>query len=127
MFITRVDGPDDNQPETVQSPSLSDVEEAIRKMDGIDRSLVMLGTDGPVPHMGIGGGLRNWFIVYVTHDNQRFYNLRDDVSREGEIEMVCGGQTSEFALSKCVTLETAIAAARSFAVNGALAEHLQWV
>ena len=112
---------------SVISPSLEDVRTAIKLLNGSDCSEVILATDVPVPHMGIGGGLQGWFIAYITYDNLSFLNLRDDMNRIGAIEMECGGQSSERQLKECVTLKTVLQATLTFATSGKADPDLQWL
>jgi hypothetical protein len=109
---------------TISNPSLEGIEEAIGKLDGDRTTLVMLAT-GSQAHMAIGGG-KDAYIVYVTFNNQTFYSLSIPAG-DDQIKLVVGGQEGEYPASLCVSLEKALAAARTFATSGELDRSLSWI
>jgi hypothetical protein len=52
--------------ESVSCPAWSQIESAIRGLDGARNSLITLIIGEPVPHMAIGGG-HDRYIVYTSH------------------------------------------------------------
>jgi hypothetical protein len=100
------------------------IEKVIRNLDGDTRTLVTLEGDNG-ENMGIGGG-SGLYIVYATLDNEIFYNLRDSNKVGNVIELVVGGQSSEYPSELCVNLDKALMAARAFSENGIINETLEW-
>ena len=111
--------------EEIMGATWDQIECAIKRMNGYDRSLVMLRR-GP-SHMGIGGGLNSRFVVYVTSDNLHHQTAVNPLAPADEmIEMVCGGQPTEKEGRLCVDAGAALAAAKEFAGRGKLAETVTW-
>jgi hypothetical protein len=75
LIVTRMDGPEDQDPAEVQHPAWRDIEAAIRRLNGDSYSLLILGIGPPpVPYMAIGGGDQGRYIVYFTPDNLVFHS-----------------------------------------------------
>ena len=119
-------GPKDADPRELPSPCWTDIELAIRELNGDDRTLVSFGSGIPVPHMAIGGGREGKYIVYATHDNITFYTMVGTDRSEGKVVLVAGGQPGDYLLRNCVTLESALRAAKVFAEECRLDNSCEW-
>ncbi|MBW4513556.1 MAG: hypothetical protein KME64_44940 [Scytonematopsis contorta HA4267-MV1] len=113
-----------NECNFVKNPNWSQIETAIRELDGSSKTLVTLGVDEDT-YMSIGGG-ENIYIVTVTFDNLNFHTLIDPSKLEGIGELVVGGQKGNYSTSECVDLLRCLLAARTFAESGQLDTLLTW-
>ena len=125
LIVTRMDGPDASDAST-ENPSWSEIESAIRSLDGKRRTLLILGVGDPTPHMGIGGGGDGKYIVYVTPDNLTFDTLIHPDAPPGKCLLVAGGQLGDYENRICVTLSETLAAANTYATTGGLESSLVW-
>jgi Immunity protein Imm1 len=102
----------------------TEIETAIRELDGHRRTLVTLETEGEA-HMSIGGGNGRYF-VYLTFDNDNFnYLVNLSCSDKTEI-LVIGGQSGIYPAKSCVDLTTTIKAAKLFAELGTMERSVSW-
>jgi hypothetical protein len=76
------------------NPSWSDVEVAIRNLDGMVRSTVTLLSEGDA-HLTVGGGENGQFVVYATIDNLNFFRLAGDDRSSGTVILFVGGQEGD--------------------------------
>jgi hypothetical protein len=109
----------------VQSPSNHDVEQAIRRLDGMEFHDVHLLTSDPTAFLEICGG-PDWYGVIVTeHDRLanivNIHELNEDIE-----EVMCGGQPSGFPRCNLVDLHTALAAAIHYLDNAEATATLYW-
>jgi hypothetical protein len=117
---------------TIANPTWVDVEREIIAVDGRQQTLVMLSPVTPDGdhHMAIGGsgGGGDQFIVYVTEDNLKFWNLTDPNRRgaEHKVRMKIGGQEGEYRAAQLVPREMALSAARRYVEDGGRAPELAW-
>lgn len=126
-IVTRLGGPEDSDATERLDPSLQEIENAILQLDGDRCSLVILGIgDPPVPHMAVGGGDGNRYVVYATTDNTTFYKLVNRKAPLGKCTLVAGGQRGDYDLRICVTLDDALRAAKTYAETGQLDPTLSW-
>ena len=109
----------------IESPTWSQIEQAIRELDGKSKTLVTLGVDDEC-YMSIGGGESGKYIVNVTFDNVRFHNLVDPSKPDGIDKLVVGGQEGNYSAKMSVNLETTLLAAQIFTVSGKLQISLFW-
>jgi len=114
-----------DQGDEITDPDMTKIEQAIRALDGSERTLVLLKTDG-VAHMGIGGGTANVYFVYVTFDDVEFLAPTIPVTEPGTMVMNIGGQEGEYSKEHCVDLAVALSAARAFAASGILEPSINW-
>jgi hypothetical protein len=127
LVVTRMDGPKDSDQSELKNPRWSDIESAVRRLDGNSCSLLILGIGKtPVPHMAIGGGEAGKYIVYVTTDNLTFTNLINLAAAQGRFSLVAGGQRGEYDLRLCVSLSDALRAAKHYAETGRTDPTLTW-
>ena len=128
LAVTRMDVPDDAETTSVQRPNWREIESAIRRLNGENCSLVILGVgEPPVPHMAIGGGASGRYIVYATKDNLSFQQLTNPAALSGKCTVVAGGQSAEYEWRFCVGLGEALRAARTYAESGECESALAWV
>lgn len=132
MYVTRLSLDDwdtgDGEGAEIANPELEDIDAAIRGLDGDRRTLAILAVDGSDTHMAVGGGERGTYIVYVTYNNEEFFNLIDPdaPSSEDKVTLYIGGQEGDYATKYCVNLGIALQAAVGFAVDGSLDRSLAW-
>lgn len=113
--------------ETILVHSWKSIEAAIRALDGDHRTLVVLGVDDAYPHMAIGGGRDNQYIVYATYNNEVFHSLIDlEKPEDRMVQLIVGGQEGDYCANSCVDLHTALQAAKTFAESGTLDKSLVW-
>ena len=108
----------------VSNPSWSQIEVAIRGLDGAYNSLIVIAIGDPVPHMAIGGGPSR-YILYATFDNLIFPTLADSSVGLGTIELVAG-QRGKYHARNVVSLDLVLQAAKEFAAAGVLDPDLTW-
>lgn len=113
-----------NQGDFIENPSWSQIETAIRELNGESQTLVTLGIDEDA-YMSIGGGA-NKYIVTVTFDNLNFYVLINSPKSEQIQTLVVGGQNGNYPANQCVDLLHCLLAARTFTESGKLDTLLIW-
>lgn len=115
-------------------PTWADVEREVRALDAKARTLVTLQPPPPkgapegCHHLAVGGGEGGRFIVYLTEDNETFWNLVDPEVRGSlrRVMMTIGGQEGDFREGQFVSLDLALRAARRYFHDGGRAEDLEW-
>ena len=113
-----------NDESEVELPSIKQIEEAIKRLDGERYSLVTLEA-GAGAHIAIGGG-KGCYVAYATFDNERFYNLLADGDVEQQVTLFVGGQDGEYPANTIVDERAVLAAATTFAKSGRLEPELSW-
>ena len=111
--------------EVVKNPAWSQIETAIRQLDGKSKTLVTLGADDET-YITIGGGELGKYVVSVTFDNIEFHNLVDLLKPDETEKLVVGGQEGIYSAKVCVDLLPCLVAARTFAESGKLDTLLAW-
>ena len=130
MFVTRLqwdhwEGLHDNGG-SIAHPTAFQIEKAIRNMDGLHKTMVILGADNGA-FLGVGGGNNGRYVVSVTLDNGIIYTvIQQGDYAESEVSFNSGGQTANYPAEECVNLESALHAARAFSMDGSLQPTLQW-
>lgn len=107
-----------------QAQSWQEIEAAIREMDGHNKTLVTLETEGET-HMAVGGGTGK-YVVYVTFDNESFHYLVDPSKSDMDETVTVGGQEGVYPAKSCVDLNTTLKAAKTFAELGAMDKSVIW-
>jgi Immunity protein Imm1 len=113
----------------VREPSAADVEDAIRALNGRDLNDLYLNLDDPT-WMGIGGGAGKYLVSvtfkFGTNDERHF--VACDRTRTGQppVDMVVGGQPSDYPAHQIVDLSHALVAARTFVQSGTLSADIEW-
>ncbi|MFK0734049.1 MAG: Imm1 family immunity protein [Gloeotrichia echinulata DVL01] len=113
-----------NEGDVIENPNWSQIEKAIRELDGKSQTLITLGINED-SYMSIGGGT-NQYVVTVTFDNLDFYILIDSTKSEQIQTLVVGGQRGNYPANQCVDLLRCLLAARTFTESGKLDELLTW-
>lgn len=111
--------------EFIENPNWSQIESAIRELDGKIRTLVTLGADEDI-YMTIGGGESKKYVLSATFDNMNFLNLVDLSQPDTTEKLVVGGQEGIYKARICVDLLSCLLAARTFAESGKLDSLLSW-
>src|SRR5690349_20562901 len=99
-----------NHEETVESPTVADLEQLLDKLDADVHTMLTLRSVGEA-HMAVGGGA-NQYVVYATFDNERFWNLMSQVPSNGTVVLKVGGQEGHYLGSQVVSKELALRAAQ---------------
>ena len=108
----------------VKDPLWKDVENAIKRLDQQAYTDVNIGMRGH-GYLGVSGGCGRYFVYLFTEDERgfRLSNSSQDFSRS---KIVAGGQLVNLCNRNIVTLEEALAAARSYFETGELDALLKW-
>jgi len=114
-----------NEGGLIENPDWSQIELAIRQLDGKSKTLATLGADDEA-YMSIGGGESGKYIVSVTFDNIDFHNLVDLSKSDTTEKLVVGGQEGIYPAKMCVDLLPCLLAARTFLASGQLDTLLCW-
>jgi hypothetical protein len=111
----------------IARPSPSDISAAIGRMDGKQRTMILID-DGAGRLLTVGGGNEGNFVVEIAeHIDKNFLLLtRRDRSDDAEVKLVVGGQCAFYSLRHCCNEDEANSAAASFLDTGALPVHLFW-
>lgn len=125
LHIDLVEGSMGYEVKEMASPSWTDIETAIKRLDGESRTQVAIGADGEM-HLSVGGGEKGQYVVYATFDNMKFYTLLSDQPSETEVELVAGGQVGNYSGKIVVGLAPALMAAKTFAESGEIDRRLNW-
>jgi hypothetical protein len=128
MFISRfsVENWQENQNHIVLNlaQDWSDIEIAIKALDGHRKTLVTLETDDET-HMSVGGGIGK-YVVYLTFDNEIFNYLIDPSKPDTNENLVIGGQEGVYSARLCVDLNMTLRAAKTFAESGTMEKSVIW-
>jgi hypothetical protein len=114
-----------NQGDLIENPDWSQIEAAIRQLNGKNQTLVTLAADDEA-YRTIGGGYAEKYVVSVTFDNLDFYNLVDLSKPEATEKLVIGGQEGLYCTKMSVDLLRCLLAARTFSESGKLDSLLSW-
>ncbi|MEP0809635.1 Imm1 family immunity protein [Coleofasciculus sp. FACHB-SPT9] len=111
--------------ELIKDANWSQIEAAIRELDGKSKTLVTLGADDET-YMSIGGGEAGKYIVTVTFDTLNFHVLIEPSKPDETEKLVVGGQEGIYPAKMCVDLLRCLLAARTFTETGKLEPLLAW-
>ena len=90
---------------------------AIRKLNGDNKTIVELIVD-EANFLTVAGG-DGKYVCYGTQDDEVLLNLlTSNPSSEGLVEVVAGGQVSEFEAKFVLSLDEVVEAAHFYAING---------
>ena len=110
----------------LDAPQWSDVERAIRALDGKTKTALSMNASGEYTSMSIAGGRRGKYFVDVEKPSLGPVNLVTPDARDDELEMIIEGVGTDFKMWQLVDLPTAMEAARVFFASGELAPSLHW-
>jgi hypothetical protein len=109
-----------------QTATWSDVEAAIRRLDGETYSSVMLERDS-MHWIGIAGGNDGRYFVSTWDDETNGgYVALSNPDTTGTIDVVIGGQAVDRPARWIVTQDEAVSAARAYFESGRLSPALKW-
>jgi len=107
---------------------IEDVDAAIRDLDGIHRTLLLIElTSGPT--LTIGGGPENFVVECSLTETERWcvINATSATGASRSIDLVVGGQLVDYPARVCVGLDAALDAAHVFVnENGNLSPRQYW-
>jgi hypothetical protein len=109
----------------IESSTWSQIEQAIRELDGKSKTLVTLGADDEC-YMSSGGGESGKYIVNITFDKVSFHNLVVPSKPDAREKLVDAEQEGNYFARMCVNLKTGLLAAQTFTVSGQLQISLSW-
>jgi len=109
----------------VDAPCWHDIESAIRRLDGEVYTMVTISA-GEGIYLSIGGGSGQFVVTGSTDNNQTFFTLVDRAQGDVMQQLVAGGQEGDYPARMCVGLETALRAAKRFAMAGERESSLSW-
>jgi len=124
LYADQWEGPRDTG-KAIEKPELAKIENAIRALDGRQKTLVSLESEGPA-RMDIGGGNGGYYVVSATVDGQQFSTVTRPSKGQSTVRIIAGGQPGDYPADLAVDLDTALQAARAFAASGALDGSLRW-
>jgi Immunity protein Imm1 len=124
MFADHWQGTSDDGVD-VADPTWAVIENAIRGLNGKDRTLVMLSGDG-AGHLAIGGGTDGQYLVYGTVDNLSFQVMVNQSEGAELVPLVAGGQEGEYPARWLTQLDQALMAAKLYVHDGLLGTTGSW-
>lgn len=111
---------------TIPHADWSDVESAIRRLNGASHTEVTLAAEADGPYMMIGGGPNRYFVFIWTADERNLI-LMDPRKDEGHERLIVGGQAVAYPSRQTVAIPDAIAAARTYFSTQSADQGLVWV
>ena len=109
----------------IKQPSPDQIEQAVRELNGDNKTLVPVGIGGEA-HLAVGGGADGQYVVYATFDNQTFHNLLGHADEAGTVLLNVGGQEGEYPANTVVGIDVALVAVKSFSRDRGLDPSLNW-
>jgi hypothetical protein len=129
MFVksleTTIDANGGYESAVIEQPTWSAVDSAVRSLDGEARDSVII--NGPdEAYMGIAGGTDGSYVVAGRRRDAKTFILTAGERRGKWLPVAVGGQENEYADNEVVTLEQALAVARTFFESGECDPRFQW-
>ncbi len=122
----RVVGPNSSEL-VITDPSWSQIESAIRQLDGKNRTMVILSQEiAEFEYMVVGGGKNGVYSCGVYDQQGREFILIDPSKSSATFIKVPTGQPTTLSLRETIELEDAIIAAKEYSETGERAEELVW-
>jgi hypothetical protein len=103
----------------ISAPTLSQVEAAVRQLDGRSRTIVSLLGPGEA-HLAIGGGSEDKYVAYFSPEDMSFRNAATKHDKNSEVILFIGGQDGYYPDHTVIDLDRALKVARTFALTGEL-------
>lgn len=96
------------------------VELAIRKLNGKNKTMVILSSTKDHKTLTIGGGNDGRYIAYLSiNTDDKFYNLiNNDKNSFGQCDIVAGGQSGAYPSKQCLTINMVMDACKIFSLYG---------
>lgn len=128
MFIQMIVEENPKNPEEdieKQVTELWDVKKAIERLDGKERTAVILKKDEK-NQMVIGGGANNKYVVIAKLQGKNYVMSNKFDVQKDPLEIIVGGKTKTYPSRKCMNLDMVLESAKHFADRGALAQTFNW-
>lgn len=109
----------------VDDPAWSDVEAAVRALNGRNHTQVVVQRDDG-SNISVGGG-DGRYNVCITTDDDRFLTVVDREREDGIEELVAGGQLGEYPAQTVVGPEPTLRAVKTFFENGTADDGIDWL
>ncbi len=125
------DGGNDEE-RVVDDPSAADVRNAVRALDGSRNDLYLTSShdtnwgQNDVPWLGVCGGPHLFSVSYNVTATNEFYTAVQPDGGDEPVELICGGQNSEFPRYQLVGPNVAVAVAIAFAATGKRLQDVEW-
>ena len=124
MFVTQLAIETERAFEIIAEPEWPSVSAAIGSLDGLEHTMVSLGTEG-THYMTIGGG-PDRCVVHATADSKTFYTLIDPSESGFNVDLVVCQQAAQFPSESAIPMAVALKAAEYFAQCGELEPSFHW-
>jgi len=120
--------PDPNSPEKEHyNPSWPEIESAVRQLDGVHRSIVIIGKDDPeIDFMGIGGGAGGVYRCFVVTEEGKEVTLLNPDESSTQVRDIFMGQQTKISARECLPLPLVLEAARTYAQSSQMNPALIW-
>ncbi len=107
-----------NDGRSVSGPSLNQVLDAVRRLDGEQFTELLLS--GEKRNLTISGGNEGRYIAFISvNGDEAFYNLTNaEGNPKLELKVVTGGQVGSYSSRQVVPLSSVLTAARDFYESG---------
>jgi hypothetical protein len=109
----------------IEKPDWTEVEAAIRNMDGRARCTVTIERDD-WSNLSIGGGGASFNVCHTTPDEHFWQSIIPTESSSQMVGLVVGGQLGEYPPCAVVDIDTALAAAKEFLATGQRDTRIHW-
>jgi hypothetical protein len=104
---------------------LVQVKKAIEKLNGEDKTVVVLRNDEK-NFMLIGGGQSGKYIVLAQLKGKMYAATNKYAVPKGPVELTVSGKKEAYPSKRCLNLEMVLEAAKHYADRGALAQVFDW-
>jgi len=98
---------------SISAASIADFDSALNRLDGRRHTLLTIVGEREDAHLAIGGGAGQ-YVVYVTPDNDEFWNVVSEREDDEVVLLVAGGQEGDYPARQVVDRETARAAGHAY-------------
>ena len=108
-----------------EDPTAEQLEDRLLRLDQGRFTILTIAHEASEAHLAVGGG-SGQFVVYMTADNQRFWNLVDPTASEARTMLTAGGQQGDYPARTVVDATTALAAAEHYRRTSVRNPELSW-
>jgi hypothetical protein len=88
-----------NDESCIKNVSLDIIVNHLKKIDGAQYTEILLEQN--TSSLSVSGGNFGLYIINYYDSNDNSYLLKNDIKEDGEVMLVCGGQSAEFELKYC--------------------------
>lgn len=111
----------------ITSPDWNDVKNILSGLDGINISEITMDNGDEDNYLCVAGGNYGKFILYISvDDNEEIYSLLNPCPENRTIQLVTGGQLSDFEDIYCNTLENVTDVAEHYFRTGEISDKYSW-